>query len=43
VYWIEEPTRHDDYAGRAQIAAALKTPVGLVQNWGSSGNCGWRA
>jgi len=27
VYWIEEPTRHDDYAGCARIAAALKTPV----------------
>ena len=24
LYWIEEPTRHDDYAGCARIAAALE-------------------
>ncbi|MGE4218837.1 MAG: mandelate racemase/muconate lactonizing enzyme family protein [Alphaproteobacteria bacterium] len=26
-FWIEDPTRHDDYAGLAEIAAALDTPV----------------
>jgi mandelate racemase len=33
VYWIEEPTRHDDYVGCARIAAALKTPVQIGENF----------
>ena len=33
VYWIEEPTRHDDYAGCARIAAALKRPVQIGENF----------
>jgi mandelate racemase len=33
LYWIEEPTRHDDYAGCARIAAALKTPVQIGENF----------
>ena len=33
VYWIEEPTRHDDYAGCARIAAALETPVQIGENF----------
>ncbi|HVY16973.1 MAG TPA: enolase C-terminal domain-like protein [Rhodopila sp.] len=33
LYWIEEPTRHDDYAGHARIAAALKTPVQIGENF----------
>jgi mandelate racemase len=33
VYWIEEPTRHDDYAGCARIAAALKTPMQIGENF----------
>jgi len=33
VYWIEEPIRHDDYAGCARIAAALKTPVQIGENF----------
>jgi mandelate racemase len=33
VYWIEEPTRHDDYAGCARIAAALATPVQIGENF----------
>ncbi len=33
--WIEEPTRADDYAGHARIAAALQTPIQLGENdWG---------
>jgi mandelate racemase len=32
LYWIEEPIRHDDYAGCAQIAAALKTPLQTGEN-----------
>ena len=34
--WIEEPVRADDHAGNAQVAAALKTPVQIGENyWGS--------
>jgi mandelate racemase len=33
VYWIEEPTRHDDYAGCVRIAAALKTPVQIGEDF----------
>lgn len=33
IYWIEEPTRHDDFAGCARIAAALATPVQLGENF----------
>ena len=33
LYWIEEPTRHDDYAGCARIAAALATPVQIGENF----------
>ena len=33
VYWIEEPTLADDYAGHAQIARAARTPVQLGENW----------
>jgi mandelate racemase len=32
LYWIEEPIRHDDYAGYAQIAAALQTPLQTGEN-----------
>jgi len=33
--WIEEPTRWDDYAGNARIAAALATPVMIGESfWG---------
>ena len=33
VYWIEEPMRHDDYAGCAAIARALATPVQIGENF----------
>jgi mandelate racemase len=39
VYWIEEPTRHDDYAGCARIAAALKTPVQIGENFAGADAC----
>jgi mandelate racemase len=32
VSWIEEPVRHDDYAGCALIAAELKTPLQIGEN-----------
>jgi mandelate racemase len=31
--WIEEPTRAEDYAGHATIAAAARTPIQLGENW----------
>ncbi|MDP9110021.1 MAG: mandelate racemase [Candidatus Eremiobacteraeota bacterium] len=31
--WIEEPTRADDFAGHARIAAAAATPIQLGENW----------
>ncbi|MDS4071763.1 MAG: enolase C-terminal domain-like protein [Defluviicoccus sp.] len=31
--WIEEPTRADDFAGHALIAAEAKTPLQLGENW----------
>jgi mandelate racemase len=30
--WIEEPVRHDDYAGSARIAAELETPLQTGEN-----------
>ena len=33
VYWVEEPIRHDDYAGCAEIARALSTPVQIGENF----------
>jgi mandelate racemase len=33
LYWIEEPTRADDFLGHARIAAAAATPVQLGENW----------
>ncbi|WP_242354935.1 MULTISPECIES: enolase C-terminal domain-like protein [Anaeromyxobacter] len=33
IAWLEEPTRHDDYAGNAAIARALSVPVQLGENF----------
>ena len=33
LYWIEEPVRHDDYAASAQLAAELRTPVQIGENF----------
>ncbi|MBM3394216.1 MAG: mandelate racemase [Betaproteobacteria bacterium] len=32
LYWIEEPTRHDDYEGYAKICAAVRTPIQTGEN-----------
>jgi len=32
LYWIEEPIRHDDYAGCARVAAAVNTPIQIGEN-----------
>ena len=33
LYWIEEPIRHDDFAGCAEIARALAMPVQIGENF----------
>jgi mandelate racemase len=33
VYWIEEPIRHDDYAGCAELARKLVTPIQIGENF----------
>jgi len=33
VYWIEEPIRHDDFRGCAELARALATPVQIGENF----------
>ncbi len=33
VYWIEEPTRYDDWAGNARIAAEVETPIQNGENF----------
>ena len=33
VHWIEEPVRHDDFTGCAEIARALSTPVQIGENF----------
>ena len=33
VYWLEEPIRHDDYAGHAAIARDLALPVQIGENF----------
>ena len=32
LYWIEEPVRHDNYAGCARIASEVKTPIQIGEN-----------
>jgi len=33
IYWLEEPIRHDDYAGAALLARELKTPLQIGENF----------
>jgi mandelate racemase len=33
VYWIEEPIRHDDFTGCAEVARAASTPVQIGENF----------
>ena len=35
LYWIEEPTTHDDFAGHARVARELKTPIQIGENFTS--------
>lgn len=36
IYWLEEPIRHDDYAGAARLARELQTPVQIGENFSES-------
>jgi len=36
VYWLEEPIRHDDYAGNATLARELATPIQIGENFSES-------
>jgi mandelate racemase len=33
LFWIEEPIRHDDYAGNATLARELATPIQIGENF----------
>jgi mandelate racemase len=33
IYWLEEPIRHDDYAGNARLVRELKSPVQIGENF----------
>ena len=33
VFWLEEPIRHDDYAGSAKLARELKMPIQIGENF----------
>jgi mandelate racemase len=33
ITWLEEPIRHDDYAGAARLARELKTPIQIGENF----------
>jgi mandelate racemase len=33
LYWIEEPTRADDFVGHARIAHEARTPICIGENW----------
>jgi mandelate racemase len=33
VYWLEEPIRHDDYAGNATLRRELKVPIQIGENF----------
>jgi mandelate racemase len=34
--WIEEPIRHDDYAGCAHVADSVRTPIQIGENFDSA-------
>jgi L-alanine-DL-glutamate epimerase-like enolase superfamily enzyme len=35
IYWLEDPTQHEDYAGLARVADALDTPIAAGEyQWG---------
>jgi len=33
IFWLEEPIRHDDYAGCARLAREIRTPIQIGENF----------
>jgi mandelate racemase len=33
IFWLEEPIRHDDYAGAERLARELRTPIQIGENF----------
>jgi mandelate racemase len=38
IYWLEEPIRHDNFAGCRQLADALDVPIQIGENFSESGD-----
>lgn|SRR5215216_3496 len=38
LYWIEEPTRADDFSGHARIRREAKTPICIGESWWGTGD-----
>lgn len=36
IHWLEEPIRHDDYAGNAKLARELNVPIQIGENFSES-------
>ena len=36
IYWLEEPIRHDDYAGYSALVRELRTPIQIGENFSES-------
>src|ERR1700751_870316 len=36
IYWLEEPIRHDDYAGKATLVRELERPIQIGENFSES-------
>jgi mandelate racemase len=36
IFWLEEPIRHDDYAGNATLVRELETPIQIGENFSES-------
>jgi mandelate racemase len=36
IYWLEEPIRHDDYAGNGTLVRELATPIQIGENFSES-------
>src|SRR5215471_9300849 len=36
IYWLEEPIRHDDYAGNATLVRELEAPIQIGENFSES-------
>src|SRR5260370_9883206 len=39
IFWLEEPIRHDDYAGDATLVRELETPFHIGENFSATPPC----